>query len=115
MKRFFPVAMFALGCFLFWGCSADDNHSDDHQETSKTASGHGEHDHGDHEHGKAGDADLAAAGIINETCPIMEGDEEVDPEVTVDYQGKKVAFCCKKCVPKWNALSDAEKAEKLDR
>lgn len=41
--------------------------------------------------------------------------EDADPKITVDYKGGKVAFCCKDCIPEWNALSDAEKAAKLGR
>ena len=114
MKRFLPVALIALGSFFLLGCDADkdEHHAGDHHESSDPDSGHGDHgDHGDH--GKTSKTDLAAAGIINEICPITGGDEKVDPSVTVDYKGKKVAFCCKKCVAKWNALSDAEKAAKL--
>ncbi|MCB1282568.1 MAG: hypothetical protein KDB18_13680, partial [Salinibacterium sp.] len=49
---------------------------------------------------------------VNTHCPLMQ-EHEVDPEITVDYQGKKVGFCCPKCIPKWEALSDEEKAKAL--
>lgn len=48
---------------------------------------------------------------VNTHCPIMG--EEVDPEVTVEWQGKTVAFCCAECIPDWNALTDEEKQMKL--
>lgn len=34
---------------------------------------------------------------VNKTCPVMVG-EEVDPDLHVDYQGKRVWFCCESCV-----------------
>jgi YHS domain-containing protein len=43
---------------------------------------------------------------INKECPVMPGDE-IDPEVTVVYQGKTIAFCCPACVKKFN--KDPEK------
>jgi uncharacterized membrane protein/YHS domain-containing protein len=39
--------------------------------------------------------------ITNTTCPVMEG-EEVDPEIFVDYKGKRVYFCCDDCVEQFN-------------
>ncbi len=36
-------------------------------------------------------------------------DDPVNPEVFTDYKGQRVGFCCKGCVPKWNALTDAQK------
>lgn len=41
----------------------------------------------------------AASGvqaITNQTCPVLT-DEAVDPAIWVDYQGKRVYFCCNKC------------------
>lgn len=34
--------------------------------------------------------------VTNKTCPVMEG-EGVDPEIHVDYRGKRVYFCCESC------------------
>lgn len=34
---------------------------------------------------------------VNKMCLVMP-DDEVDPKVTVDYQGKTYGFCCKDCV-----------------
>jgi len=39
--------------------------------------------------------------LTNTTCPVMEG-EEVDPELWVDYKGKRVYFCCDDCVERFN-------------
>lgn len=52
------------------------------------------------------------AEISNKRCPIMGND--VDPSAkTVMWNGKKIGFCCDDCLPKWNELSDEEKAAKL--
>lgn len=38
----------------------------------------------------------------NATCPVSgEKVGEMGPPVTIDYQGKKVAFCCDSCVAKF--------------
>jgi YHS domain-containing protein len=36
----------------------------------------------------------------NRTCPVTG--KTVDPEVFVDYRGKRVYFCCKDCVDDFN-------------
>ncbi|NUP88187.1 MAG: YHS domain-containing protein [Candidatus Sumerlaeia bacterium] len=38
----------------------------------------------------------ATAQVINETCPVMAG-RPVNPEVSVEYQGQTVYFCCAGC------------------
>ena len=38
----------------------------------------------------------------NLTCPVMEG-EPVDEQIFVDYEGKRVWFCCDTCVEDFNA------------
>lgn len=49
---------------------------------------------------------------MNMTCPMMD-DHDADPEVTVTYKGKKVAFCCEKCIGGWEKLSDEERDARL--
>jgi hypothetical protein len=61
---------------------------------------------------KADAATIKSMGIVNTKCPIM-AEDALDPAVTVNYNGKKVAFCCAGCINKWNAMTDAQKAEKL--
>ncbi|MCR9247732.1 MAG: hypothetical protein NXI31_22115 [bacterium] len=53
---------------------------------------------------KAGDM---AVKPINDSCPLMP-DHGVDPDVTVEYEGHTIAFCCKKCVRGWNEKMSAE-------
>jgi len=42
---------------------------------------------------------------INKMCPVMT-DEEVDPEMTITFRGKKVGFCCDICIEKFKANPD---------
>jgi YHS domain-containing protein len=51
---------------------------------------------------------LAAEGRLSPgqtTCPVMEG--EIKEDISVDYKGQKVYFCCPPCKDKFNA--DPEK------
>lgn len=57
------------------------------------------------------------AGTItteNQYCVVMN-DDPVDPALTREWNGHKVGFCCKGCLPKWDAMSDAEKQAALDK
>jgi hypothetical protein len=64
----------------------------------------------------AGAAAAATVEYANAKCPIMGG--AIDPaKVTADlsreWKGLKVAFCCPGCPGPWDKLTDAEKAVKL--
>lgn len=37
------------------------------------------------------------AEILNDTCPVMEGEPVGDNPVVVEYEGRKINLCCKKC------------------
>ena len=51
-------------------------------------------------------------GTVNAKCPIMGG--KVNPKVEArTLEGKKVGFCCPKCPPKWDKLSEKQKRAKL--
>jgi YHS domain-containing protein len=52
------------------------------------------------------EAQKAAAGIEQTTCPVMDGNK-IDKNVFVEYKGKKVYFCCADCKAKFEA--DPEK------
>lgn len=43
---------------------------------------------------------------LNTQCPLMN-DHKADPSVTVQRDGKTVAFCCKDCIDEFN--KDPEK------
>ena len=61
--------------------------------------------HFTHNHGTV-QKDAHASGTMHQTtCPVMGG--EIDKNVYVDYQGKRVFFCCKMCVDKFK--EDPEK------
>lgn len=47
-------------------------------------------------------ADEAAKGPHPQTvCPVMGG--EIDKDVYIDYEGKRVYFCCPMCIDKFKA------------
>ena len=57
-----------------------------------------------------------ASKYVNEYCPIMGGPidpETVTPELSRQYDGKLIAFCCPGCPEQWDKLTDAEKKVKL--
>jgi hypothetical protein len=54
--------------------------------------------------------------VVNTKCPIMGG--KVDPytvadNLTREFEGKKIGFCCAGCPGKWDQLTTAEKEQKL--
>ncbi|MBW8001366.1 MAG: hypothetical protein FVQ80_05020 [Planctomycetes bacterium] len=54
--------------------------------------------------------------FVNNKCPFMGAPinpDKVTANLTRDYKGKKVAFCCAGCPTKWDKLSDEQKEEKL--
>jgi len=52
-----------------------------------------------------------AAAIAQKLCPVT--DDPIDPKLYVDYQGRRVYFCCEMCPPKFK--KDPEKyLKKLD-
>ncbi|WP_164104497.1 hypothetical protein [Candidatus Laterigemmans baculatus] len=56
-------------------------------------------------------ADVTMVSFANKSCPIMGGD--LDTELTRQWNGKTVGFCCDGCPEDWDALSEEEKAEKF--
>ena len=70
--------MFTLAMFLtFSGCS------------------HFTHKHGDMQMGAQG-----SMTKVQTTCPVLGG--EIDKKFYVDHMGKRVYFCCKMCIAKFN-------------
>jgi hypothetical protein len=54
--------------------------------------------------------------LVNSRCPIMGSainPESVTANLTRDYNGQKVGFCCAGCPSAWDKLTDAEKQAKL--
>lgn len=103
MRIGFPLALGLIPVLLLAGCKRD----------------HGDHDHQHHDHGAVAAPVPATGGAVaapvlaaaNTKCPIT-GDP-VDAAVTVAFEGKKVAFCCKDCIPEWNKLSVEEKRARI--
>jgi hypothetical protein len=56
----------------------------------------------------------APSPFANSCCPIM-GNEiavaDVTDDLTRDWNGKKVAFCCPPCLEEWDEMSDEDKAK----
>jgi YHS domain-containing protein len=50
--------------------------------------------------------DKATEAIEQTTCPVMDGNK-IDKNVFIEYEGKKVYFCCPDCIEKFKA--DPEK------
>lgn len=48
----------------------------------------------------------ASQPVINEWCPVMT-EEKADPGITTEYNGKTIAFCCDRCLAKFQV--DPEK------
>lgn len=57
--------------------------------------------------------DAPPEGFANANCPIMNKPIDTSADTAPWTDDKKVGFCCPGCIPKWNALSDEEKAAKL--
>ena len=60
--------------------------------------------------------DTETVTTVNSTCPIMNmkiDADKVPTALALDFEGKKIGFCCAKCIGKWKALSDADKKTKL--
>ncbi|MCY2930376.1 MAG: hypothetical protein NTV86_12920 [Planctomycetota bacterium] len=59
-----------------------------------------------------------AVAVVNDRCPISG--KAIDPakvaaELTREFKGQKVGFCCGGCPPAWDKLSDDDKQAKLDK
>ena len=54
--------------------------------------------------------------VVNSTCPIMGGKVDrysVPDNLTRQFEGKNVGFCCANCPAAWDKLSKADKEAKL--
>ncbi|MGC9455837.1 MAG: hypothetical protein ACP5HU_13400 [Phycisphaerae bacterium] len=69
------------------------------------------------EAGAAGADAKEEAAVVNDRCPIMGtpiDPQDVPEELTREYQGRKIGFCCGGCPRAWDRLSDEQKQDKLD-
>jgi hypothetical protein len=54
----------------------------------------------------------------NTRCPMMGGkieSDQVKPELTRQFKGQTIAFCCAGCPDQWDRLNDTQKQSKLDQ
>jgi uncharacterized membrane protein/YHS domain-containing protein len=42
------------------------------------------------------------AKLVNQYCPVIS-EEKADPGITIDYRGQTIAFCCDRCLARFNA------------
>ena len=54
---------------------------------------------------------VVPVALVNTKCPISGKD--IDPEKTLEWNGKTIGLCCPMCKGTWDALSEEEKAQKL--
>ena len=99
---------------LFSGCSKDAGPEPGKVDTTKAAkSEHSRGHEGSTHEGMHGPGHVATSSteITQKTCPVMGN--PIDPKVFVDYKGRRVYFCCKPCISKFQADPDKYLA-KLD-
>ncbi len=53
-------------------------------------------DHAGHDHASMDQPAAEAVAIAQTTCPVMEGNP-INKDIFVEYEGKKVYFCCAGC------------------
>jgi hypothetical protein len=55
--------------------------------------------------------------LVNSRCP-MTGNainaNDISRDMTANFDGQTVGFCCAQCVSEWEQLSDEEKQDRLD-
>ena len=91
------------------GCKKDQNEG---MESPVGDASHEGHDHGPgehtHEHAETAmttETGKEIAGTEQTTCPVMEGNP-IKKEHFVEYEGKKVYFCCPGCDKKFLAAPE---------
>lgn len=90
-RRLFAVWMCVLAFGMaagLTGCAKKDDHSG-HDHTAQTQ----DHDHSEQK--------VAQAAVEQTLCPVMGN--PINKDVYVEYEGKKVYFCCPGCDEKFTA------------
>ncbi|OHB65441.1 MAG: hypothetical protein A2Y77_09730 [Planctomycetes bacterium RBG_13_62_9] len=87
------VATFAMlaGLIAFSGCEGETPTAQ--EQTQQTPM---------EEHASMDHSQDEAVAVEQTTCPVMEGNP-INKNIFVEYQGKKVYFCCKGCPETFNA------------
>ena len=60
--------------------------------------------------------DQGKVKVVNKSCPIMGTDLDssgVAENLTREFEGQRVGFCCTSCLAKWDKLGTPEKEAKL--
>jgi hypothetical protein len=66
--------------------------------------------------GSGAGAKPAKYQTVNSICPIEKGTvnrSAVPAELTAEFEGQRIGFCCLDCPGKWAKLSDTEKRARL--
>ena len=75
------------------------------QQTQQAEQTHDGHEHASHDHASADEPVVQTASLVQETCPIMEGNP-INKNLFVEYEGKKVYFCCPGCSDRFLAAPE---------
>jgi len=62
----------------------------------------------EYDESKCGEVKPGVITSANKYCVVMLADP-VDPNLSVDYKGQKVGFCCPGCTKKWDKMNDTQK------
>ena len=93
MRKFIPLtSITVVGLFSFSGCIQSTDTAIDTTPPAVTT-------------------EAQTVSFANTKCPIMGGKPKA--ELTAQYEGNTIGFCCEGCHEKWAALSADEKAEKF--
>lgn len=90
VKIAITAVMMLIALIVFAGCEKEPAAQTPAKETAATAQ----------------TGETQAEAIVQTTCPVMEGNP-IDKSLFVEYEGKKVYFCCKGCPEKF--LANPEK------
>jgi YHS domain-containing protein len=98
------VGFVFVGLTMLNGCGKDEPTPEPNAASSTPVHDHGdgEHTHADSEMAMATGTAKEIAGSEQTTCPVMEGNP-IKKEYFVEYEGKKVYFCCPGCDKKFTA------------
>lgn len=102
MRARLLVVLLAVLSLSVWGCEtkSDASASKTEEKVVDDHSGHDHagHDHSAHEQAAATDTATATELAAQTTCPIMGGD--INKELYVDHDGKRIYVCCGACLSK---------------
>lgn len=94
------VTMFALALLWFQGCKKEEPVAQQPAESNAAQSNVAAKEAAEEA------TTQVAAAVEQTTCPVMDGNP-INKDLFVEYEGKKVYFCCKGCEEKF--MADPEK------